>query len=85
MKNFYAIYDKVRETFSLVMEQQDDAVALRTLAMEVKNERSFIGNFPDDYDLYKIASYDEKTGKFENLDIPKLIAHATRFKEEQNG
>lgn len=83
MKNFYSIYDKISERYNLVIEQQDDAQALRTLAMECKNPQSFIRNFIDDYDLYKIATYDETTGKFTNLDIPKLICHASRFKKEE--
>ena len=82
MKHFYAIYDKVAERYNLVMEQPSDVQAMRTLAMEARNPNSFIKNFIDDYDLYKIATYNEENGKFENIEPPKLLAHATRYKEE---
>lgn len=85
MKNFYSIYDKVAERYNLVIEQNDDIQAMRTLAMEAKNPNSFIKNFIDDYDLYKVAIYDEEKGEFTNITPPKLIAHRSRFKEVENG
>ena len=79
MKHFYRIFDKVSERYNIVLEQPDDATRIRTLSMEMKNPNSFLANFPDDYDLYRIASYNEEDRTFEQIQPPRLLAHASRF------
>lgn len=85
MKHFYAIYDNVGEEFVILLECQNDADAIRRFGMEARNENSMICRYKNEYDLYKIGDFDIKAGCYINEERPRLICHATRFREDKNG
>lgn len=50
--------------------------AERNFAELVKDPKSFVAKYPDDYDLYQVAEYDDQTGQVIPLDTPKHIVKA---------
>ena len=66
MINLYCIYDRLAEKAGPVFHADNDAVAIRGYNRLV--ERGEID--PDDYQLYRIGEYDEKT-----MDIQTCIPH----------
>lgn len=49
------------------------AIAVRSFVDEVKREQSEMHKHRDDYALYKIAEFDEESGRFENVVSPEQL------------
>lgn len=56
--------------------------AERNFARLVKDEKSTVAQFPEDFDLFYLGTYDDQTGKYDSLDTPQHIAKAINFKEQ---
>lgn len=72
-KNIYAIRDVKADSFSTLDISDRDEVEIRGFAYAVNGGNEIMSFNPKDFDLYKLAEYDVKTGKIESLDIPELI------------
>ena len=60
MKNLYAIFDKKTEVFSAPTLHQNDNDAIRELDKAVSSQTGLtITMYPDDYTLYRVASYND--------------------------
>lgn len=57
------------------------AFAVRSFRQEVNNKESPMCVNPGDFVLFELGSFDEDTGKFENLEAPQQLARAADFKE----
>lgn len=71
-----AVFDEKAEAFAQPFFQQSDVLALRAFQAAVRDSESLLNKFPRDYSLYKLGTYDDSTGRFENLDRPSLLASA---------
>ena len=61
--NIYAIKDLNADYFMQPMFMRTDAEAKRAFEVAVKNPDSFLHEFPNQFDLYRLAKYDDSTGK----------------------
>lgn len=75
----YSIYDEKAKIFSKPFQQINDGIALRSFIDLTKDKDSSINKHPEDYKLYRIATYDDLTGKYKCEDLPVLIAHAIDY------
>lgn len=73
----YAVYDKKAKAYMPPWECQNNAVAIRKFGGAVNDEKSFIHRYPDDFDLYHIAFFDDNSGRYENVKEPVVLAKAT--------
>lgn len=48
--------------------------AIRAFQDELNNTQSPMSKHPDDYDLYCLGTWDESTGKFQQLPQPEQLA-----------
>lgn len=80
MKVLVSIKDQAVEAFGPIMEVRANGEALRMFIDEVNNPDSRINKHPQDFDLYKMAMYDEQTGEIEPLNPPERIARAVDIK-----
>lgn len=71
MKIVTAIYDNKAETFFAPNVAKTKADFIRSVQIEAKNPQSMLNQFPADYDLYVLASWDDKQG-FDDLDKCRL-------------
>lgn len=55
--------------------------AERNLMRLVRDPQSMISQFPEDYDLYLVGLWNDKTGVMESLATPQHIAKAVALKE----
>ncbi len=80
-----AIRDSKAESFNQPMLHRTLAEAERQFSLHVneKNPNNFLNQYPEDYDLYKIGSYNEKTGTLEKLDSPVHVAKAISLLKKQ--
>lgn len=63
-KRLYVIYDKKAQVYTPPMVYHNDGAAMRDLQMQMRrNPESPFAVFGADYDLVKIADWDERSGK----------------------
>lgn len=64
----YAVYDKKAAVYRHFFVAPDDTIAIRVFAEASIDRNNFIGKYPSDFDLYKIAGIDTTSGKVNQLD-----------------
>ena len=74
MTNFlYSIYDLKAETFLPVMEGKNDEHAKRTVAQAIQQGIP-VAQYPEDYELFRLAKYDPQTGYLTQDTRPERVA-----------
>lgn len=79
-----AIRDSAVDAFMRPFFVPTTAFAVRSLSQELKNAESPMAVSPQDYALFELGSFDEETGRFENLDSPKQVIRVQDLKEKSN-
>jgi hypothetical protein len=73
--NMYTIYDQKLEAYNQPHFMENDAMALRQFADMANDEKISISKHPEDYSLWKIASWQSTDTKITTID-KKLLASA---------
>ena len=71
--HIYAIYDKKVKVYGTPFFYTDDISATRSFLRLKADPQSFLHSFPDDYDLYRIGTYDDQDAKMVSLQPTELI------------
>lgn len=80
VKKVYSIRDNKMESYGQLVFIDNDAVASRMFGDLVLNDHdSLIGKHPADFGIYCLGEFDDKTGRFENLEAARLIAIGSDF------
>lgn len=78
--NVYAVRDNKMESFGKPFTMENNAVALRAFGDVIMNDKTnLMALHPADFSLYLIASFDEVSGKFSNVDCPSILATGSDF------
>lgn len=72
----FALRDSKGEIFHTPWFQKTHGEAERSLKELIKDEKSMVNKYPEDYDLYHLGEYDDQTGKFQALDTPQHVIKA---------
>lgn len=64
--NVYGIYDRCVMSYITTFTERDNKVAERNFKIALTDEHNMMSKTPEDYRLVKLATFDEKTGIFEN-------------------
>nr|QJB19888.1 MAG: nonstructural protein [Microvirus sp.] len=72
----FAIRDSKAEFFNQPFFQKTHGEAERNFKSLVKDDKSMIGKYPEDYDLYFIGEYDDQKGVLKSLETPQHIVKA---------
>lgn len=64
--NIYGIYDRCVMGYITTFNERDNKVAERNFKIALTDEHNMMSKTPEDYRLVKLATFDEKTGTFEN-------------------
>lgn len=75
----FSIYDEKAETFSLPLTHSSVSVAIRSFTAGCKNPQSFLNQFPSDYALYLIGSFDENNAQINSYPQPRFIVRASEI------
>jgi len=59
----YAIRDLKADSFQQVWQAANDEVAIRQFGIICKDKTTLFGMCPNDFDLYALGEYDEKSGE----------------------
>lgn len=79
----YAIFDKKSIMYKTPFLAHNDDVAIRMFSSAVNGERSELSDFPEDFDLYKLASFDDESGTYCNEPSPVIITNGAPLKMAQ--
>jgi len=78
-----AVYDEKAEAFAAPFFQQSDVLALRAFVAACRDTDSLLHKFPRDYALYKLGTYDDNVGRFDNLERPLQLMSAQQGLNEE--
>lgn len=76
----YSIRDAKGEIFNPPFYKKTHGEAERDFHQLCKDEKSMPAQYPEDYDLYFIGTYDDATGKINSLDTPQHVVKAITVK-----
>lgn len=78
MKHYYAVKDLAVQAFGIPFQVRAEGEAMRSFQDEVNgkgSENSAIAAHPEDYELYKLGTFDDVTGELKGH-TPQLVARA---------
>lgn len=76
----FAVYDSTVALYSKPFYSRSKGEALRSWVHIANDSESSIYKNPEDYTLFHMASFEEKTGLFTNLEQPLSMGQAQEFK-----
>lgn len=79
----YSIRDAKAEIFNPPFYKKTHGEAERDFSALVRDEKSMVCKYPEDYDLYYLGTYDDNTGKLDSLDTPQHITKAVQHAQKQ--
>lgn len=71
----YCIHDKKAQLFKGPFTCLNEALAQRQFAIAVNTGNSELNQFPEDFDLYCLADFNDEDGRFNNREVPELIVN----------
>lgn len=72
----FSIRDQKGEIFHTPFFKHTIGEAERDFSSLVRDDKSQVSKFPEDFDLYHVGSYDDQTGVFQALDTPHHVTKA---------
>jgi len=85
MINLYTVKDNKAHSFGQVMCFPTDVEASRMLSRAVHDPEVQISHFPEDYDLFRVGSFDQVSGFIVPEPQPRFICGAVSFVKVQKG
>lgn len=79
----FSVRDAKGEVFHTPFFKKTHGEAERDFTMLVRDEKSQLRQFPEDYDLYFLGEYDDQSGVFKTLDTPQHIIKAVQVLAHQ--
>lgn len=72
----FSVFDMQTNAFSNPFYCQTKGLALRSFMDAVSDPQSPFHRHPDDFALFRVATFDNVECKFENLNVPERVALA---------
>lgn len=69
---YYGIYDSVAKSYCYIGESKSDDTFARMCNIMAKDEKTFLGQSPEDYKGYHIANFNDETGNFNSINPEKV-------------
>jgi len=81
-QRIYSIRDQKGDMYNTPFFNKTHGEAERNFQELVKDEKSFVAKYPEDYDLYYLGEYDTITGIIQPLDTPQHMVKAIQLKPQ---
>jgi hypothetical protein len=79
----YAIYDQASQSYAQPFFAQNDGVAVRIVQSAVNGpERNNITLYPEQFSLWRLGEYNDKTGKIIPAEKPEFLRGAHGLKKQ---
>lgn len=82
MMKVFTIRDSKAECYYQPFFKRSHGEAERDFTALVRDPKSSISQFPDDFDLYYLGEYDDQNGTFAPLDTPQHVLKAINVKPQ---
>lgn len=73
----FSIRDRKSDVFNTPFFQPTHGAAERAFKTLVRDEKSTVSQYPEDFDLYYLGDYDDNQGRCESIEVPQLVMSAT--------
>jgi hypothetical protein len=83
--NVYAVFDAVAKVFLPPFVQANDGLACRSFVRAVNDRASQLGQFPADFQLYRIGSFDDQTAVLESEVPPHALGSGVHYVQDDGG
>lgn len=80
----FSIRDSKAEIFNPPFFSKSHGEAERNFTALVRDNKSQLNQFPEDFDLYFVGHYDDQTGVTQTLDTPVHVVKAINVYDKQN-
>lgn len=77
----YALFDEKSQSYGTPFFQLADGQASRSLQELVNDPQSLVAKYPEDFALYKLGEFDERTGMLNALNVVEFICRASAFSD----
>lgn len=77
----YSIRDTKAEVFGAPFYKNTHGEAERDFQRLIRDEKSTVNQYPEDFDLYYLGDYDDQSGKVRPADSPQHIVKAVQLKQ----
>lgn len=71
-KKYFGIYDRVAKCYCYIGENKSAETFARMCNIMAKDDKTFLGQSPEDYKGYHLANFDDETGRFESIEPEKV-------------
>lgn len=82
--NVYSVYDVKAKFFVSPFMMLQDGEAIRAFSDEVNKDGSALNKHPEDYVLFKLAVFDQETGKYSSDAPVSLVSGMNVFVEKKS-
>lgn len=79
IREIFAIRDKKANVFLPPMFSDNVNTVKRTLVLPANSDESFVGLYPEDYDVYRLGHFDDNTGKITQCETNEFCFHVTEL------
>jgi len=81
-QDIFTIRDSKADSYGIPFYSPTPGTAERQLKDLTNDPQSMVCKYPEDYDLYKIGSYNQLTGNITKLDTPQHVCKAISLKKQ---
>lgn len=81
-QEIFTIRDAKANSYGIPFYSPTPGTAERQVRELTNDPQSLVCKYPEDYDLYKIGSFNQLTGQIEILDTPQHICKAVSLKKQ---
>jgi len=79
----YSVRDAKTEIFNPPFYKKTHGEAERDFTTLCRDDKSQVAQYPEDYDLYFLGTYDDVSGRIDSLDTPQHIIKAVQVLQRQ--
>lgn len=80
LKSIFSVYDVKAKTFSTPFFSVNRQTALRDFHRATNDPQSDLHNFPEDYTLHDLGTFDDQSGSIACHPMPENLGMALQFK-----
>jgi len=80
----YSVFDKRAGIYGALFTAHNDGDASRSVIVGIRANQVMFARFPEDYSLYYIGEFSEKTAEL-NQESPRPVAELAALKEADDG
>lgn len=78
----FSVRDQKGEIFHTPFFKKTHGEAERDFAQLCSDPKSTVAQFPEDFDLYYVGTYDDQKGTFQSLDTPQHMLKAVSVRKQ---